>query len=51
MSHNSKEGVYLKIQNGRKSKTKIVSKYMIKITKLSNKNTTGISPANIKRNK
>ena len=32
-SHNSKEGVYLKTQNGRNSKTKIVCKYMIKNNK------------------
>ena len=34
-SHNRKEGVYLKIQNGGKSKTKVVCKHMIKITKFS----------------
>ena len=31
---NRKESVYLKTQNGRKSKTKIVCKYMIKNDKL-----------------
>ena len=42
--------IYLKIQNGRKSKTKIECKYMIKITKLSKKyNTTETLPANIRK--
>ena len=44
--------VYLKIQNGRKSKTKIVCKYMIKITKFSKKyNTTETLLANIRKKK